>query len=55
MSSFLALVILLLLLGAGCLVAGVYLLAGIGFALLTVGAVCLAAAFTLRRGLTIHG
>lgn len=55
MNHFLTLLILLLLLGAGCLIAGVYLLAGTGFALIAVSVVSLAAAFTLRRGLTIHG
>lgn len=55
MNHFLTLLILLIVLGAGCLIAGVYLLAGIGFALLAVGVICLAAAFTLRSGLTIHG
>jgi hypothetical protein len=49
--AVLALISLLALASAGCIVAGVYLLAGPGWALISGGLVFSAAAFILLRGL----
>lgn len=48
-------VLLLLLIGAGQLVAGVYLLAGIGWAAIALGVSTIAFAIILSRGLSANG
>ncbi|MCH2219308.1 MAG: hypothetical protein MK097_03140 [Dechloromonas sp.] len=53
--SALAAIILLALVGAGLLVAGTFLLAGIGYALVLSGLLFLSAAALVSRGLTPNG
>lgn len=48
-------VLLLLLIGAGQLVVGVYLLAGIGWAVIALGIAAIAFAAILSRGLSVNG
>lgn len=53
--SALTVIILFALSGAGLLVAGVFVLLGLGFALVLSGMLLLAAAVIIRAGLTANG
>ena len=55
MTSAVALLILLALAAAVCVVSGVYVLAGVGWALIASGACLFGAATFLRRGMTLNG
>lgn len=55
MARAVALFFALLIIGAGCIIYGVYLLAGFGWSLIAFGCAVLALAGLLRTGLTRNG
>lgn len=54
MAAALSIIALLFALAAGCIVAGIYLLAGTAWALIAIGLLLFGAAVYLRSGMTPH-
>lgn len=55
MGFLIGLIVALFLAAAACVIAGIYLLAGLAWALIGSGVLLFAAAMLLRAGMTAHG